>query len=83
MHKTERSSFDWFREAQRCYLEHHQGCAWCGGSHRVFQTHAESQLTYYCNGCDFHVGYDRETDRYFHVPGETPAPAGSKTMLKV
>src|SRR5437660_159129 len=28
---TKRTPREWFDEAARCYVEGHQGCAWCGG----------------------------------------------------
>ena len=37
MVRSERTSGEWFTEAERCYVERHQGCAWCGGSYRVFR----------------------------------------------
>jgi hypothetical protein len=83
MNTLKRSSAEWFQEAQRCYLEQHQGCAWCGGSHRVFQTHADQHLTYSCSTCDFRVGFDKENDRYFLIPGENPSEINPATVLEI
>ena len=79
---SERTAGDWFKEAERCYIEKHQGCAWCGGSHRVFQFRQGQQLLYYCNACDFRVGFDQKTCEYFSVPGEKGEGSNKKTMLE-
>lgn len=78
---SERTSREWFDEAARCYIEHHQGCAWCGGSYRVYQTSRDDVVVYYCHGCDFRVEGQPETGHYHHVPGEHLAPIRS-TMLE-
>jgi hypothetical protein len=75
----DRTSEDWFQEAARCYLENHQGCAWCGGAHRVYQVFEREQLVYYCSGCDFRAGYDNKTESFFSFAGE-PQVTASKTM---
>jgi len=67
---SERTAKDWFDEAARCYVEKHQGCAWCSGSHRVFRLQDEVEITYYCNCCDFRVALDVEAGQYNFIPGE-------------
>ncbi len=78
---AKRNSHDWFQEAARCYVEHHQGCPWCGGSYRVYQLHEGRQTAYYCHGCDFRAEHDEQTGRYRHIPGEQKSPSRS-TMLQ-
>jgi hypothetical protein len=75
-----RTAQEWFHEAARCYLDKHQGCAWCGGPHRVYQLVQELQIVYYCYGCDFRAGHDKTTGQFFSFPGEKAA-TGKKTML--
>jgi hypothetical protein len=69
MISVERASSEWFEEAARCYVEGHQACAWCGGAHRVFKLRNSGRTEYYCNGCEFLVGHDPESELYFFVPG--------------
>lgn len=61
---------DWFQEAQRWYLEKHQGCPWCGESHRVYFLQEKGQTVYYCQGCDFQVRQDESTGKCYFIPGE-------------
>jgi hypothetical protein len=70
MVRTERTPREWFEEAERCYLELHQGCAWCGGSHRVYRRQRDAATEYHCNVCDFHVSHDEESHEYQVIPGE-------------
>jgi hypothetical protein len=70
----------WFAEAARCYVEKHQGCPWCGGSHRVFEVRRGMTVEYFCNACDFRAGHDVAADRYFSVPGEEDAGRAPRTM---
>ena len=79
---AERTSQDWFDEAARCYMERHQGCAWCGGSYRVFSTQQGHRREYYCSGCDFRTGYDAANNRYFSYPGEEQAGETPGTMYE-
>lgn len=69
----ERTGAEWFVEAARCYVEGHQGCPWCGGSHRVYKTERDGRLEYYCSGCDFYASHDSRADAYVAVPGEAEA----------
>jgi hypothetical protein len=78
---TVRTPQEWFQEAARCYLEKHQGCAWCGGSHRVYQLVQEQQIVYYCYGCDFRAGHDRKVGAFFSFAGEKTTVART-TMLE-
>jgi len=80
MVRCERTSAEWFAEAARCYVENHQGCAWCGGSYRVFQTQRGPRREYYCNGCDFRAVFDAATETYFSFPGEEHASDKPPTM---
>jgi len=76
----DRTPQEWFEEAARCYLEKHQGCAWCGGQHRVYQLVQEQQVVYYCYGCEFRAGHDKQVGNFFSFPGqETRKP--KTTML--
>lgn len=67
---TDWTAEDWFQEAARCYLEQHQGCAWCGGSYRVFRRTEGKHLTYSCHRCDCRVGFEEQNGRFFFIPGE-------------
>ena len=80
--KSHRSAGEWFQEAARCYVDNHQGCAWCGGAHRVFRTRRENQQVYYCHRCDFQVCLDETTGNFFSIPGEEVAEAGKLTMFE-
>ena len=80
----DKTAHQWFQDAARCYVEAHQGCAWCGGSHRVFHSEQGAEIQYYCMHCDFRTGYDRISDSYFSIPGENvEATATSKTMYQL
>jgi hypothetical protein len=82
MKTAERSAQEWFQEAARCYIEHHQGCAWCGGAHQVYQKQEGGRVSYSCHHCDFRAGHDEASGRYVVIPGE-PQPIGVQpgTML--
>lgn len=67
--QVERSSRDWFQEAERTYSEKHQGCPWCGGSHRVFCQRRNATVIFYCQGCDFQVSHDTLVGRFRMAPG--------------
>jgi len=64
------SPAEWFEEAARRYVEGHQGCAWCGGSYRVFKSESADRLEYYCNACDFCVCQDRRNGTCHVTPGQ-------------
>ena len=72
-----RSAAQWFELAARCYVEAHQGCAWCGASHCVFRAARPERLEFACFLCDFFVCHNHHTDRYFSAPGQAPAAAAS------
>jgi hypothetical protein len=61
---------EWFQEAARCYVEGHQGCAWCRGPYRVFRRREGNHLTYSCHRCDFRACFEEQRGRYFFIPGE-------------
>jgi hypothetical protein len=80
---AKRTPRDWFHEAARCYIEKHQGCAWCGDSHQVFQSLHGKKVVYYCNACDFRTSYDPESDAYVTMPGEEMDKGHRKTMFEI
>jgi hypothetical protein len=83
MVRAERTSSEWFAEAERCYIEQHQGCAWCGGSHRVFQVRRGNCVEYACNGCDFRVSHNKEAKEYLCVPGVENVGKAPETMFEI
>lgn len=83
MKSHHRTAREWFQEAARCYVDNHQGCAWCGGSHRVHHTRRNLKQVYYCHGCDFQAGLDETTGKHFSVPGEELEEAGKLTMYEI
>jgi hypothetical protein len=70
---------EWFHEADRSYVEKHQGCPWCGGANRVYRSDRNQLLEYHCGGCDFFACHDRESGQYFMGPGHDSM--GSLTMV--
>lgn len=66
---AERTSESWFQEAERTYTEKHQGCPWCGGSHRVFCQRRGAKVIFYCQACDFQVTHDTAANSFAAVPG--------------
>jgi hypothetical protein len=83
MTAVQRTPKEWFEEAARCYLEHHQGCAWCGGSHRVYKRPKGHAVTYYCHSCDFHIAHDESSNEYFFVPGDDRDETAVDTMYEI
>lgn len=83
MTHCDRSPKDWFTAAEQCYVEQHQGCPWCGGSHRVFRVERGLRREYYCNGCDFRAGHDAATGRFFADPGEEQVSKQPGTMYEI
>ena len=67
---TERTEQEWFRDAERTYTEKHQGCPWCGGSHRVFCQKRGTTVLFHCQGCDFQTSRDDADGRFAFIPGE-------------
>ena len=78
--RVDRNSREWFAEAVRCYQERHQGCPWCGGSHRVFQVERDGRREYFCNGCDFRASFDPAANTYRAIPGEDQGRKTPDTM---
>jgi hypothetical protein len=70
MAQLERTNAEWFTEAARYYLEGHQACVWCGGSHRVFKSERNNRQEYYCSRCDFYVCHDLVAETYFTMAGQ-------------
>jgi hypothetical protein len=60
---------EWFQEADRSYVDKHQGCPWCGGANRVYRSQRNQVMEYHCGGCDFFTCYDQESGQYFMGPG--------------
>jgi hypothetical protein len=83
MVSSERTSHQWFAEAERCYVERHQGCAWCGGSYRVFRKQRDNSLEYYCHSCDFRASHDSGTDQYVFIPGADTRGKRPETMFEI
>jgi hypothetical protein len=83
MVSSERTSLQWFAEAERCYVERHQGCAWCGGPYRVFRRQRGSAMEYYCHSCDFHASHDVETGQCLFVPGADMRAKRPETMFDI
>ena len=63
---------EWFQEADRSYVEKHQGCPWCGGPNRVYRSQRNQIMEYHCGGCDFYACHDLESGQYFMGPGHDP-----------
>lgn len=70
MLNAERTAVEWFEEAERWYVEGHQGCACCGRQHCVFRSEWNQRVEYYCSVCDFSACHDAATGRCFAVVGE-------------
>jgi hypothetical protein len=72
----------WFRDAQRDYVEKHQGCPWCGGAHRVFRQRRDQVQLYQCQACDFQASHDEAADRFAFIRGEESLPI-PETMCEI
>jgi hypothetical protein len=83
MTSTERTAQEWFREAARCYLEKHQGCAWCDAVHQVHRKAEGSKVIYSCYRCDFRASHDEATGRYTIIPGERKNGRVPDTMFEI
>ena len=68
-----------FERATRCYVEKHQGCAWCGCSHCVFRSRRLNRVEFSCFVCDFFACHNYQTDCYYSCPGQTP-PAETEAL---
>jgi transposase-like protein len=77
---VDRTPNEWFVEAARCYVERHQGCPWCGGSHRVYHITRAHFVEYTCNACDFRAGFNRTANSFFAFPGEENSAKHQDTM---
>jgi hypothetical protein len=80
MEFSQRTPSEWFQVAAFCYVDKHQGCAWCGGSHRVFRHQRGSRTEYYCHGCDFRTTFDQATGQYDAESGEANSGVVRATM---
>jgi len=65
----EQTAQQWFAEAQRAYIERHQACPSCGGSHQVYRGRRGTRLEYYCPACDFFAFHDESSGQFFAVAG--------------
>jgi hypothetical protein len=74
------SAARWYERAARCYVEKHQGCAWCGRSYCVFRSHRLDRVEFSCFFCDFFACHNHLTDRYYSSPGQTPPAAETEAM---
>jgi hypothetical protein len=83
MTPAERNAREWFAEAERCHLERHQGCAWCGGAHCVFRRRDGHRLSYTCHRCDFRAVHDPAADAFSFIPGEDARATVPKTMFEL
>jgi hypothetical protein len=73
MMSSNRTAEEWFRDAARCHVEQHQGCAWCGAAHSVHRRQEGTRLSYFCHRCDFRAGFDEQRGEYFVIPGDSRA----------
>ena len=80
MPHTEWTPVQWFEEAERSYLEKHQGCAWCGGANRVYRTQRPGRLEFYCSHCDFFACRDEANGRIHVMPGQPVRDDAPNTM---
>ena len=71
----DRNASRWFERAMRCYIEKHQGCAWCGHSYCVFRSRRADGIEFSCSLCDFFACHHHQSNRYYAGPGQTPAVA--------
>jgi hypothetical protein len=77
-----RTAVEWFHEAERCFVAHHQGCPHCGGNHCVFRSDWGEREEFYCSRCDFSACHDRRSGAYFAVAGnEAGTSIGDSTRL--
>lgn len=73
---TEPAAATWFELAAQFYVDKHQGCPWCGGSHCVFRSPRPDRIEYACSACDFFVCHHHKSGRYFSSAGATATAAG-------
>ena len=79
----DRSAAQWFDRAAHCYIEKHQGCAWCGCSYCVFRSPRHDRVEYECIVCEFFACYNHETERYYVGPGQASlAEAASPAAVR-
>jgi hypothetical protein len=60
---------EWFHDAERCFVQRHQGCPCCGSSHCVFRSDWGEREEFYCSVCDFSACHDRRSGAYFAAAG--------------
>jgi len=65
--------YDWYAQAERAYVEQHQGCPSCGGQHCVFRSVWDHRIEYYCSLCDFAVCRNQATGVCMATPGQVGA----------
>jgi hypothetical protein len=81
--QPERTSRQWFEDAERAYVEGHQACASCGGRHQVYKGRRGGRLEYYCPACDFFAFHDETNGQFYAVAGRpVPDVAHPATALR-
>ena len=81
MTPNDRSAQEWYALAERKYVDNHQGCVWCDGSHRVFCARQGTKITYYCQACDCQASFDTKDEKHVFVPGEDIKDRGPETKV--
>jgi hypothetical protein len=84
MNHPTRTAREWFEEAARCYIESHQGCAWCQGINQVYRSERDGLLEYHCGSCEFYTSYHRPRNSHYMSPGnDRRRHAAPQTMLAI
>jgi hypothetical protein len=71
--RIEWTASEWFQRAAQAYVQGHQACVWCGGSHRVYRNERSGCVEYFCSDCEFYAIHDRNQNRYLSAPGQPSA----------
>lgn len=75
MQTSDHDAREWFFKACRSYVESHQGCPWCHGANRLYNSQRGPVREFHCGVCDFFVCHDQITDSYYLGEGiEHEAP---------
>ena len=69
MQISEHSAREWFSKSHRWYVDKHQGCPWCRGCNRLYQSKRGTVHEFHCGTCDFFVCHDTVTGRYYAGEG--------------
>jgi hypothetical protein len=65
MQNNDQRAQEWYLRACKSYVEKHQGCPWCQGANRLYQSQRGLVREFHCGSCEFFVCHDQITDRYF------------------